>query len=336
MVREENSGKFRQLNSDEEVVASYLMKLYGYQIQCVTVEDLIYLTELCAMTLVKEIHPDCVTVCDKNIAHVVNMLDERQEESDLKGSVWSRPPVVCYRCKVRGHIAKGCKHFKCFRWHEVGHTVIGCRKRRSDASPSTSRQSVSSTGHGDQTDCAAKELFVSHKCSLPSSSALSGDVPQESEADEDDADHEDDADFEAKEDEAAHELDSSQGGGCSDCDSLGMNLQLDCVSDDEDLVRDCDVGDGDRSDAQDKDSECGITCGGDMDSEEQGRPCWTYLSDVVGDDTSDMCLRDFLDYLESDCNTLGCVEQAEILSIIQEEKSDIHSDPYLKYWYMYQ
>ena len=326
MVYEENC--IRSLNSDEEVVASYLMKLYGYQFQDATSEDLMYLTQLCGMELAKELHPDCVTECDKNIVNIVNMLDERQEKETVQ-SVHVQTPVICYRCKSRGHIAKGCKHFKCFRCHEVGHTVIGCRKRRSNASPSTSRPSVSSAGHGNQTDCAPQQFFVSHERSLRSSSPLSvDDVPQESEANEEDVDH------------ASQESDEDPpGDSVSDCGSTGLKLQMDCVSDDEDSARDCDVGEGVGSATQDKDSDCGDTGRQIMDSDEDQddhRPCWTYLSEDIGFDCRDMCLREFLEYLESGSNVLDCVEQAEILSAIQEEKADCHSSPYSNYYYMYQ
>ena len=46
MTREESG-----LSSDQQVVAHYLMKIYGYEFKTVTKEDLIGLAQLCMMSL---------------------------------------------------------------------------------------------------------------------------------------------------------------------------------------------------------------------------------------------------------------------------------------------
>ena len=61
-----------------------------------------------------------------------------------------------------------------------------------------------------------------------------------------------------------------------------------------------------------------------------------YLSDVIGIDCKDMCLRDFIEYLASDANMLDVEIQSHILEIVREEQANTGSSPYSRYWYLHQ
>ena len=59
------------------------------------------------------------------------------------------------------------------------------------------------------------------------------------------------------------------------------------------------------------------------DEQDQDRPCWTYLSEDVGFDCSNMVLHDFFDYLKSDHCVLDSQQRADILECIEEEWVDV-------------
>ena len=350
MVHEKNSEL--TLSSDEQVVTFYLMKMYDYSFENVTKEDLLSLAQLCAANMAKVVYPENAEQIESVESIPLTYLDTRQEDCVQSESTWSSRPVVCYRCNLRGHIARGCKHFKCFRCHEVGHTISGCRKRRSSADPGRTRcmadtgktasqvsscpvtpsaGDISSVGrpthgstssHSTSSGTSSIAVHTSSLCNHSSQSpsvpdpvppGAGGDVPDilESDADEDEVD---DASASAAEFHGQVSV-----GDHSDSESVRLNLRMEC---------------GD-SDVEDRDSDVDEV-GDHRDSEEQGHPCWTYLSDIIGFDSRDMCLREFFDYLESDANALDNDMQSEILDIIKEERADTGNNPYKQYWYMYQ
>ena len=117
-----------ELCSDEYVVATYLLKLLDLSIDSITRIDMWHLLSLysimnleCTMDNIKSDNEvdeeEFQEVTSSMMAKHERYLAERQSENEALSH--TRTPVICYRCHKEGHIAKGCREFKCFRCREV-------------------------------------------------------------------------------------------------------------------------------------------------------------------------------------------------------------------------
>ena len=328
------------LTSEELVAAHYLMKALGHSVQGLNKTDLFHILNLYTAKL---IHDEAVNrgmgdscrefKATETVFDTFGLyMDARESQSSADSFCAS--PVVCYRCCERGHIARGCKRFRCFRCSEEGHVISGCRKKRAPVSPAVSSR------EGSRFFSDGGEESVSRKAAAPSvngsvvvstvpriaprpaprtSLQVSAPVPVVAEApvsDYSDPDEEIDA--------GSHvdsRLDDSQDSQ-SDCEGLHE------FPDSEDRQEDQEDTNSDESDG------CGLVCGvGDQD---QDRPCWTYLSDELGFDCTDLCLTDFLSMLESDPSLLDQQSSLEIVEAAKEELAEVKRTGVHPYKYLYQ
>ena len=354
-------GVSAELDNGEEIVTHYLLKLLGLPLfDKIDRFDLMYLSDLYAGKLMYELHklgPDSSEEWKKEV-HVREWLRMQQKAERQRVSVpeCQRTPVVCFRCKLPGHIARGCKQFRCFRCFELGHTVNGCRKHRSSIttsssgmSPSTSREEEARTPSSGTSSEFSRMLSaeVSTLAQCPKDckheNAMSCPLVVLTEkirpADMATTDDETMAgNTESGDDDVDAGLDSDQDDDCaSDGGSDGLLLRLEgAVSEQDD---DCEQVNDDADEQVDHDSD---SVNEDnyvltkFNEEDDDRPCWTYLSEEAGVDCTDMALHDFLEYLESDANTLDDQDQSDILCAIKEEQADMEMGISNKYWFMYQ
>ena len=111
---------------EQEIVLCYLIKLCGFNLkyECMEKEDLLMLLMWYKGLLTQ--------IWDEDLKGM--MLDyfraREQQCSDMFPENSHNAPIVCYRCKKAGHIARGCKAFQCFGCGEEGHVRFACRKQR--------------------------------------------------------------------------------------------------------------------------------------------------------------------------------------------------------------
>ena len=125
------------LNSDEDIIARYLMKLFDLHFDDLNKKDLLSLMTFYVEDLRYKILHNCASDSESESPHIAiglkvsEYLTNRSQSCDSLSMSWNSAPIVCFRCKKKGHIARGCKEFKCFRCKEIGHVISGCRKRKS-------------------------------------------------------------------------------------------------------------------------------------------------------------------------------------------------------------
>ena len=116
---------------EDNVIASYMMKVLGCHINSPNIKDVRALTALYGIKLCCDQEGDDYVQCVRSGSpQFFQWLEKRKQETKPQDS-WITTPVVCYRCKGQGHIARGCREFFCYRCHEQGHVISGCRKKRS-------------------------------------------------------------------------------------------------------------------------------------------------------------------------------------------------------------
>ena len=359
MEEEDPDDRDLKLDSDPEIVAEYLMKILG--LPCfgnVKKSDLWMLLQRYSTLLMQDImsKEQLKTVQKEHLPsqQVWDFLLYRSEKEKKDVPACKRTPVVCYRCKLTGHIARGCKFFRCFRCNEPGHTINGCRKRRPRCeSPKGSRQSS-----GTSSPVPCRDLNQHH-----SERAQGLD---------------DNMDVAAAEGISEHQEDEMAGDGYgmtedhsgmlpdtrSECGSEGLHLVFDGGDDSlgsdlgqEDMCDDCDreLEEKDQCDSvfEDRGERVGEVTDEPVEhrtdcvnednfvltrfsEEDEDRPCWTYLSDDCGVDCTDMALHDFVEYLESDANRLDDQSKLDILSAIKEDQAEMEMGIPNRYWFMYQ
>ena len=119
-------------SSDEEVVFYYLMKICGLDFKIIEQDK----GSLMALMMIYKqrvfVDSGCHNEsCDQETSLCMDYLKTRHSTDGANGKMKFEHdvPIACYRCKGRGHIARGCKSFFCHRCKEEGHVRSGCRKR---------------------------------------------------------------------------------------------------------------------------------------------------------------------------------------------------------------
>ena len=359
------------LDDDQQVVAHYLVKLLGLNpFDTIDKHELFDITRLYLVTLYRELYigPEEEPYIQASISDdkIMKIFQERSDRQTNSVPECKRTPVVCFRCKLPGHIARGCTQFRCFRCKELGHTIRGCRKRRrGPVGPGrhSSDSCSSPCDMGTLSKVQQEECYVesaqSHVESAQShvEAGQSHIEPAQSHVEAVESGRLRNEEVEDVSVTSAVESESSgfvtsgvrdsdvlevceqEDEQASDCASDGLELKLDsAVSEEGDLCEVEDTGSGDDLDEFELDSGAreGDFVLSTFSADDQDRPCWTYLSEDAGVDCTDMALHDFFEYLKSDANQLDEEAISDILDVIKEEQSDIEKGFPNRFWYMYQ
>ena len=101
------------LTLDETIVAFYIMKICGLDAVCDSKDELFALLVLFKDKVSEQRHPGKGLDPQSMLCRNVTMEYFRQK-ANTTAAGYRSTPIVCHKCFKPGHIARGCKLYRCF------------------------------------------------------------------------------------------------------------------------------------------------------------------------------------------------------------------------------